>query len=146
MCAIAAELSKLVTCLRKSSNRPGPRGFGSPSTDLFHRNTIRPGSANGSGLSSAALTTLKMAVLAPMPSASVRTATAENPGDFLSPRIAYAASCFESLQIALAMERLTDGRPGGWPEQSLLSLIDRDPRSLVQERRHLLSERRDLHR
>src|SRR5438876_8174081 len=39
------------------------------------------GSLNGSGRSSAALTTLKIAVLAPMPRVNVSTATAANPGD-----------------------------------------------------------------
>src|SRR5215211_1518957 len=46
--------------------------------------TSRSGDGKGSGFSNTALTTLKIAVLAPMPSASVRTATRENPGDLRS--------------------------------------------------------------
>ncbi len=42
--------------------------------------TSRSGSGYGSGRSRIPLTRLKIAVLAPMPSASVRTATAEKPG------------------------------------------------------------------
>ena len=42
--------------------------------------TSRLGSVNGSGFSSTALTRLKIAVFAPMPSASVRIATPVNPG------------------------------------------------------------------
>jgi hypothetical protein len=42
--------------------------------------TSRSGSRKGSGFNSAASTKLKMAVMAPMPSASVITATAVKPG------------------------------------------------------------------
>src|SRR6266550_7249055 len=42
----------------------------------------RSGSLNGNGRSNTASTTLKMAVFAPMPSASVSTATAVKPGFF----------------------------------------------------------------
>src|SRR3954471_18120445 len=44
------------------------------------RNTRRPESCSGSGRSSSALTTLKIAVFAPMPRPSVRTATTVKPG------------------------------------------------------------------
>ena len=50
--------------------------------------TIRSGSLNGNGRNSVALTTLKIAVFAPIPSASVNTATRENPGRFNSVRAA----------------------------------------------------------
>jgi len=50
--------------------------------------TSRDGSRNGSGRSSTALMTVKMAVFAPMPSASVRMATAENAGRDSSTRTA----------------------------------------------------------
>jgi len=43
--------------------------------------TSRPGSGNGNGLSSTPSTMEKMAVLAPMPKASVSTAVSVNPGD-----------------------------------------------------------------
>jgi hypothetical protein len=42
----------------------------------------RPGSLNGSGFSSTAFTTLKMALFAPIPSARVSTATVVKPGLF----------------------------------------------------------------
>jgi hypothetical protein len=48
--------------------------------------TMRAGSATGRGCRTSAFTTLKMAVLAPMPSARVATATAVKAGDFLSIR------------------------------------------------------------
>src|SRR6476660_3286864 len=44
----------------------------------------RSGDGNGSGFNNTALTTLKMAVFAPIPSARVSTATRVNPGDFRS--------------------------------------------------------------
>jgi hypothetical protein len=50
--------------------------------------TRRSASVYGSGRSSTALTTLKMAVLAPMPRARVRTATIANPGARTSVRVA----------------------------------------------------------
>src|SRR5881296_1898923 len=56
----------------------------SMSFDFSETNTSRPGSLNGGGRSSTALITLKTAVLAPMPSASVSTATAVKPGFFSS--------------------------------------------------------------
>jgi hypothetical protein len=46
----------------------------------------RPESGSGSGWSRTALTTLKIAVLAPMPSASVSIATSVNAGAFSSMR------------------------------------------------------------
>src|SRR5262249_21185020 len=55
-----------------------------------HTITSRRASAYGSGRSSTALTTLKIAVQAPMPSAIVIVATAVKPAFFLRPRAAYA--------------------------------------------------------
>ena len=46
----------------------------------FHTATSRPGSAKGRGFSRAAYTAEKITVVAPMPSASVTTATAVKPG------------------------------------------------------------------
>src|SRR6185436_11924620 len=54
--------------------------------------TSRDESRNGSGAISIARTTLKIAVLAPMPSASVTMATAAKPGDRRSPRHAKRTS------------------------------------------------------
>ncbi len=48
--------------------------------------TRRSESATGKGFSSTALTTVKMVVFAPMPIASVRTATAVKPGFFANMR------------------------------------------------------------
>ncbi len=48
----------------------------------------RSGSLSGNGRNNTALTTLKIAVFAPMPSASVATAIAVNAGFFNNPRIA----------------------------------------------------------
>ena len=48
--------------------------------DRSHSTASRSGSGYGSGLSSSALTTLKMAVLAPMPMASETTITSDNAG------------------------------------------------------------------
>jgi hypothetical protein len=55
-------------------------GFHSP------RATSRPASGKGRGRSSTPFMKLKMAVFAPIPSASVSTATAEKPGFFKSER------------------------------------------------------------
>jgi hypothetical protein len=54
--------------------------------------TSRSGSRYLSGRTSTALTSPKMAVFAPMPSASVTTVTSVNPGRFRSTRAAYLMS------------------------------------------------------
>ena len=46
--------------------------------------TSSSGAGNGSGFKRTALTTLKMAVFAPIPSASVSTATSVKPGCLIS--------------------------------------------------------------
>jgi hypothetical protein len=57
-------------------------------------------------LSSTASTTEKIAVFAPMPSASVSSATAAKPGFFRNVRTAYRTSCTKSSsQFALRMSR-----------------------------------------
>ena len=55
-------------------------------------NSSRSGSGYGSGRNSTPLTTLKTAVFAPMPSASVRTVMIAKPGCLQSDRIAYRKS------------------------------------------------------
>lgn len=55
--------------------------------------TSLSGWGNGNGRSMTALMTLKMAVFAPMPSASVNSATAVNPGLRASMRMPYFTSC-----------------------------------------------------
>src|SRR3954464_9119956 len=58
------------------------------------------GSWTGRGRSSTALTRLKIAVLAPMPSASDNTATSVNPGLLASIRRPYLMSCMVGLRNA----------------------------------------------
>ena len=62
--------------------RPRDRGVARArsSCSVLVTTMTRSGSSNGSGRSTTALTTLKMAVVAPMPSASVRIAVAAKPG------------------------------------------------------------------
>jgi hypothetical protein len=62
---------------------------------------IRSASGYGSGRSKTALTMLKIAVFAPMPSASVKIAITLKPGCFRSMRKAYRISCFISLAVHL---------------------------------------------
>jgi hypothetical protein len=83
------------TCCRRSissniaTDRSSCRPFGL-SVDI---RTSRPGSSTGSVRSTSALTRLKMALFAPMPSASDSTATAVKPGFLLSVRAANFTSC-----------------------------------------------------
>ncbi len=88
MWLMPAKPLKLVDCDRKSIIRPGPSGSMSPPGRVFQRKTSRSGRGNGSGLMRAALMTLKIAVLAPIPSARVRIATKVNPGVRRRPRMA----------------------------------------------------------
>jgi hypothetical protein len=55
--------------------------------------TVRSGDAYGSGVINTALTTLKMAEVAPMPSASVTREAAAKPGLLMRPRRAPVMSC-----------------------------------------------------
>jgi hypothetical protein len=67
-----------------SSPRAGPP----PADPSIHIVTTRSTSANGSGFSHIALTRLKIADVAPIPSASTATATTVNPGVRSSERTA----------------------------------------------------------
>jgi hypothetical protein len=60
---------------------------------LLHTITRRSGASYGSGVSSTALTTLKIADVAPIPSDSVTSAAAAKPGLFHNQRSALATSC-----------------------------------------------------
>ena len=62
--------------------------------------TSRFGDGNGSGFNNTALTTLKIAVFAPIPSARVSTATRVNPGDLRSWRKASFKHSFHSVRSA----------------------------------------------
>ena len=86
----AASASKRV-CRARQSRKLGNECENSgqpPSGLLSHTRISRSGSAHGSGRSMTALTTEKMAVVAPTPSASVITATAVKPGLCNNARIA----------------------------------------------------------
>jgi hypothetical protein len=60
---------------------------------LPQKRANRSGCGNGSGRNSVALTTLKIAVFAPIPSASIITASAVKPGFFHNIRAPYRRSC-----------------------------------------------------
>ena len=68
------------------SGRETPRCVKSKSVLRAQMSRRREEFGKGSGRRTTALTTLNMAVLAPMPRASVRTVTAVNPGDLASSR------------------------------------------------------------
>src|SRR5438034_11846465 len=72
--------------------------------------TSRSGSRYGSGRSNTALTTLKMAVFATMPSASVSTATAVKPGFFSNWRKANLRS-FITQRLHRIDSACSPGRP-----------------------------------
>jgi len=59
----------------------------------FQMSAKRSASAKGSGRNTTVLTTLKRAVLAPIPRPRVRTATATNAGDLASDRRAILRVC-----------------------------------------------------
>src|SRR6266850_8508666 len=83
-------------CARSKTARSGAENpiFGKPSFGMPSKSIMsREGCLKGSGRSSTAFTTLKMAVFAPMPRASVRTATSVKPGLLASIRNAYRKSC-----------------------------------------------------
>jgi len=68
---------------------------------------IRSASGYGSGRSKTALTMLKIAVFAPMPSASVKIAITLKPGCFRSMRKAYRISWFTSgVETFVAINRV----------------------------------------
>src|SRR2546426_11249182 len=77
--------------------------------------TSRSAAGNGNGRSSTPLTTLKMAVFAPMPIASVSTATAVKPGFFSSWRKAY----FKSFIRAIYGSELRSGQNTKTHEQNI---------------------------
>ena len=67
--------SNLLSCLRQSRKLAGATENRPYCGTTSCTRTSASGSGYGSGRSSTPLTTLKMALVAPMPSASVRTAT-----------------------------------------------------------------------
>jgi hypothetical protein len=85
---MSARLSKLCDCPRHAANSYVATGrLASP--EVGRRSKIianRLGSLNGNGRSKTVFTTLKIAVFAPMPSASVSIAIAVKPGFFANIR------------------------------------------------------------
>src|SRR5439155_7684992 len=75
--------------------------------------TSRSGSRYGSGRSKTALTTLKIAVFAPMPSASVSTATAVKPGFFSNWRKANLRSFITQRLHRIDLSRFSSRQPTG---------------------------------
>src|SRR5437773_578136 len=75
--------------------------------------TSRSGFLKGSGRSSTALTKLKMAVFAPMPSASVSTATAVKPGFFSNWRKANFRSFITQRLHRIDLRRAPGRQPAG---------------------------------
>src|ERR687891_301122 len=74
--------------------------------------TSRSGEGKGSGFNNTALTTLKMAVFAPIPSPSVRIATNVNPGDLRSWRkanlrsfMSFGAQCLNRIDLSRTLRR-----------------------------------------
>ena len=80
--------SNTVFCWRQSRNVAGATENRPYCGTISCTRTSRSGSGYGSGCSSTPLTTLKIAVVAPTPSASVSTATIVKPGDLISWRTA----------------------------------------------------------
>src|SRR5580765_8978497 len=66
--------------LRHFANLAGEAAGPEPCGEVFMKNTRRSGSGNGTGLSSTASTTEKIAMLTPMPSANADTAASEKLG------------------------------------------------------------------
>jgi hypothetical protein len=82
----AAISSKLVFCFFQSKKFAGVTRQRPCSGTFSHKETSRSGFWYGKGRNITALTTLKIAVLAPIPKASVITAIAVAPGCFRSMR------------------------------------------------------------
>ncbi len=71
--------------------------------------TIRSGWEYGNGVISTALTTLKMAEVAPIPSASVMSDAAAKPGLLINPRMAPETSCRRLSNIRTPLPGVFDG-------------------------------------
>src|SRR5215831_14880205 len=93
---------KALTRLRISASSAGERAKNGKSRPEDGRNRVYTATSrslfgNGSGRSSTALITVKMAAFDPMPRASVRAAAIANAGRFRNVRAAYRRSCQRSL-------------------------------------------------
>src|SRR5437879_5764983 len=90
---------------------------------------MRWGSGKGNGRSSTPYTTVKIAVLAPMPRASVKTATAVKPGFFASIRKAYRKSCQSVPMLRLPALR-SDARFLRFLDDSAVKQVNRALREI----------------
>lgn len=102
----------------------------------------RSGSANGGSLRMRLFTALKMAVFAPMPKASVRTISSENPGCFASERSARRRS-FMGRNLLAPLRCSTGSRHLSWSTGAGASTSPKADRNLLQSsevglQRHLL--------
>src|SRR5437879_910114 len=78
-----------------------------PSLPYLARNaTTRSGSLTPGGFRNNPFTTEKIAAFAPIPSASVSTATIVNPGDFVSIRNAYRTSWVRFFMVGSSIHKL----------------------------------------
>src|SRR2546426_485673 len=110
----AASPSNTVVCSRHPpSNGAETEPFCEPLGPLSKTITNRSVSLNGNGRRRMALTTLKIAVFAPMPSASVSTATAVKPGLFSSWRKANLRSFITQRLHWIDLCRVAGGQPAG---------------------------------
>jgi hypothetical protein len=89
---MGAIASRVFDCSRQSLMSGSDALLSSSPRTMVLIDTRREASANGSGLSSTPLTMLKMAVLAPMPTASTITTIALKPGDLMRVRSAWRRS------------------------------------------------------
>ena len=94
----AATSSTTSACRRQWVNLAGDAPEKLPWGEVVWKMTIRSGSGYATGLSSTALTMEKMAVLAPMPSASAPTAARVKPGLLRNARMACLASVSRSAK------------------------------------------------
>ena len=85
---------------------------------VWNVSASRPASGNGRGLSSITFTSVKTAVVAPMPNASEMTATAVNAGDFRNDLSAYRPSCAAaSIQPTVMTSPVSSVRRVGLPNR-----------------------------
>jgi hypothetical protein len=95
--AKAASPSNVVLWVAQSVNTPAETELRCPCRGASQTWTSRAGSSKGSDLSNTPLTTLNMAVFAPMPRARVKAAAAVKPGALTSWRTAYLTSSIGRL-------------------------------------------------
>src|SRR3989475_10336363 len=95
--------------------------------------TILSGSRNGNGRRSTAFMTLKIPVFAPIPSASVSTATAVKPGFFTSWRKANLISFIAQRLHRIDSRRAPRGQPTGHHNWRSVGVVTRGKEAAAQE-------------